>query len=182
MLSRTRARTRASLAADVFVGGLAGTVATGVMTVVMDAFIRRGTMRTFPPKRIVAKALAVLRARGLERHLTPLAMGAHFAYGASLGALHGVLSNVVRRERAPGVAEGLLFGLSIWVTNYVGWIPKAGIMPPPTEDKPGQPLGEIAAHGVFGVCTIAVARAIGASFGARVGRPRRDQRAVFRHA
>jgi hypothetical protein len=36
------------------------------------------------------------------------------------------------------IIHGIGFGLIVWATSYLGWIPMLGILPPAPEDQPGR--------------------------------------------
>ena len=125
---------------------LAGLVATGAMSVLMAAAKRAGALGESPPRRITRRLLAPLgRLRPDGAALNGAALGAHLAFGASLGALYGLLP-----ARAHSRAGGSLFGALAWTANYAGWLPKTGLMPPPSRDRPGRPATMVAAHLLFG--------------------------------
>jgi NAD(P)-dependent dehydrogenase (short-subunit alcohol dehydrogenase family) len=127
-------------------GIVAGAVATGVMSLAMMAGKRLGALGEPPPRRITRRLLAPLgplAPRG--RALDFAALGAHVGFGASLGLLYGLLPT---RGRSP--SSGLLFGMTAWAVNYAGWLPKAGLMPAPSRDRPGRPTTMLAAHLLFG--------------------------------
>jgi NAD(P)-dependent dehydrogenase (short-subunit alcohol dehydrogenase family) len=137
-------------------GIVAGLVATGMMSLVMLAGKRVGALGEPPPRRITRRLLAPLgplRPRGAA--LNGAALGAHLAFGAAMGLGYGLLP---LRRRSP--ATGLLFGLGVWAANYAGWLPKGGLMPPPSQDRPGRPTTMIAAHLVFGKVLAATHRAL----------------------
>ncbi|HEX9107684.1 MAG TPA: hypothetical protein VF832_10660 [Longimicrobiales bacterium] len=89
------------------------------------------------------------------------AMSAHIAYGATAGALYALLrprgGNVVR--------DGVALGLAVWAAGYLGWLPRAGLMPPVSEHTAPQLLGELTHHAAYGLATAAaftgVARLLG---------------------
>jgi NAD(P)-dependent dehydrogenase (short-subunit alcohol dehydrogenase family) len=121
-------------------------VATGLMSLVMLAGKRLGVLGEPPPRRITRRltgALGPLRPRG--RALDLAALGAHFAFGASMGLVYGLLP-----KRAQNPAGGGLYGLAVWATNYAGWLPQFGLMPEPSRDRRGRPTAMIVAHWVFG--------------------------------
>jgi NAD(P)-dependent dehydrogenase (short-subunit alcohol dehydrogenase family) len=135
-----------ALLARVLGGMAAGVVATGVMTLVMAAGKRLGALGEPPPRRITRRLgllLGPLRPRGAALDLS--AAGAHFAFGASMGAAYGLLP--LRAQRAAG---GGWFGLCVWAIHYAGWLPRVGLMPPPSRDRWGRPTTMIAAHWFFG--------------------------------
>jgi hypothetical protein len=133
----------------------AGVLATGVMSLVMLAGKRVGALGEPPPRRITRRLLAplgLIRPRGAALDVT--ALGAHLAFGASMGLLYGLLP----LRRSP--ASGWLFGLGVWAVNYAGWLPRGGLMPRPSQDRPGRPSTMIAAHLVFGRTLASAQRAL----------------------
>ena len=130
-------------------GALAGTLATVPMSAVMLAAQRMGLMGKQPPAKITDAALDASHVEPEPPKRRALAVIAHFAFGAAAGAL---FSAIHRRAPATGRATigGLAFGSAVWAASYAGWVPALGIMPPPTEDRPGRPASMIVAHWVFG--------------------------------
>jgi hypothetical protein len=119
----------------------------------MSAFMlivqRLGLLGQQPPARITDVALDEMDIdvpRPLRRVLATLA---HVGFGAGAGALYSLI-----RPGRPGVAraaiEGAAFGTAVWGASYAGWIPALGILPPPSEDRPGRPASMILAHWIFG--------------------------------
>lgn len=133
-------------------GAVSGIVATGVMSLVMLAGKRLGTLGEPPPRRITRRLLMSTGAVLPAPQQNAAALVAHVGFGASLGLLYGFLP---ARLRSPN--GGDWFGLAVWAANYAGWLPKLGLMPRPSHDRPGRPSTMIAAHLVFG-------RALAASY------------------
>jgi NAD(P)-dependent dehydrogenase (short-subunit alcohol dehydrogenase family) len=134
----------------------AGVVATGVMTLVMALGKRAGALGEPPPRRITRRLLAPLgplQPRG--KALDLVALGAHLGFGASLGLVYGVLPPRWRLPR-----NGTLFGALAWAVNYAGWLPRGGLMPPPSRDRPGRPTVMLVGHLVFGAVLSRVERAL----------------------
>jgi len=143
-------------------GGLAGLLATVPMTMVMVRLHRRlplGQRYALPP-RIITDAVAesvplpvrLMPERGPDR-----ALAAHFAFGAATGALYGILAS--RTSGKPGIGSGFAFGLSVWATSYLGWVPAAGLMPPATRQPARRNAMMVAAHIVWGAVLGAVTSA-----------------------
>ncbi|MEU8247411.1 DUF6789 family protein [Nonomuraea sp. NPDC048916] len=126
-------------------GAVSGALATGVMSAVMVAGERAGLMGGQPPKHIVRSFLP-----GSKHRRKPgegvLAAAAHFGFGIGSGALFGLLS---RRRRAR-VPAGIVYGLTIWLVSYAGWVPKTTALPPIHRDRPGRPAVMAAGHVVYG--------------------------------
>jgi hypothetical protein len=139
---------------SILVGATAGLAATGVMSLVMQTAKALGALGEPPPRRLTRKLLRPLgRAAPRGKALDAAALAAHFGFGASMGALHGLLPAGLRTP--PG---GALFGLGVWAANYAGWLPKVRWMPPPSRDRFGRPTAMIVAHLVYGVALSAFER------------------------
>ena len=102
-----------------------------------------------PPKRIVEHALNTASVQRPTWADNALAVVAHVTYGATLGVIYRWLRSHTR-IRGPAVVQGMAYGAGVWATNYAGWIPAVGIMPPPHRDKRGRPGGMFLAHLIFG--------------------------------
>jgi hypothetical protein len=127
-------------------GAASGVVASATMTVAFTAFKMMGLLGELPPKKLTRRVLTLFGLRpspGLPRGAATLA--AHVAYGAGMGALYGVLPRPAR-----SVLGGTLFGAAVWAVSYAGWIPKLGLMRPPSLDRRGRPTAMILAHLVYG--------------------------------
>jgi hypothetical protein len=127
-------------------GGLAGTVATIAMSAWQAAGQLTGPYGEQPPKRLVR---ATGRRLGLpaRRHgpvTWPATAAAHLGFGAACGALYAM---VLPRSTA---ARGSAFGLIVWVMSYAGWIPAAGVLPPPHRDNPRRVWTMLSGHVVYG--------------------------------
>ena len=130
------------------------------MSLSLAAGRHAGLLGEPPPRRITRRVFARLgskRPRGIV--LDASALAAHFGFGASLGAVYGLLP-----ARAHSVGGGATFGAAAWIVNYAGWLPKVGLMPRPSRDRWGRPSTMLAAHLVFGA-------ALAVAFGA-LHRPR----------
>ena len=139
--------TVARLAARAGAGAVAGIGATSAMNKVFAVGMATHLLGEPPPRKIVRKGLEEMGAKPPKGvALDMAALVAHYGFGASMGALFGLLPAYPRNP----VLRGALFGLGVWSASYMGWIPKLGIMPPPRHDKPGRPAVMIAAHLVYG--------------------------------
>ncbi|WP_233508450.1 DUF6789 family protein, partial [Spongiactinospora gelatinilytica] len=125
---------------------MGGLVATGAMSVLMLAGGRAGLMEDQPPKRIARAAMAGDR-HSPKRGERVVGMLAHAGFGASCGALYGLFC----RGRPAPVLPALAYALGIWLVSYQGWVPKLGILPPISGDRPGRPLVMAAGHVVYGL-------------------------------
>lgn len=123
----------------------AGIDATLAMSLFMLIAQRAGFRAEQPPKRIVEHVFDVA-GLSRDRHVDDaVAVVAHLSYGAALGASYDAWSPGAGRLRG-----GVSFGLAVWAASYLGWIPLAGIMPPPHRDDPGRQVTMVLAHVLFG--------------------------------
>lgn len=131
---------------NVLLGGAAGIAATAAMSLVMLAGKRIGALGEPPPRRLTRRLLAPLGAIAPSgSRLYAAALGAHFGFGAAMGGVWGFLP-----ERLQTNSCGLVFGFGVWATNYAGWLPAVGLMPPPSKDRLGRPTTMLVAHLVYG--------------------------------
>jgi hypothetical protein len=147
---------------DASAGTLAGALATLPMSALMWAAGRAGLMGEQPPKRITDEALDSVGAHPSQ----PTRWGATALTHLGFGAAAGVPFALMHRSLpvgVPRVATGALYGVGVWASAYLGWVPAMGIMPSAEDDRPGRPLSMVAAHVVYGA-------ALGA--GLQVLRPR----------
>ncbi len=80
-----------------------------------------------------------------------LAVALHFAFGAGVGALFGVLhAQLPARVRRHPALSGAAYATLVWAVSYQGWVPALGILPPATRDAPGRPATMLLAHWVYG--------------------------------
>jgi hypothetical protein len=138
---------------NVLAGAAAGIAATVPMTMVMETLHERlggEVPRPLPPREI-AEGLAVKFGvhRDLsERDMQNLTLALHVGYAALTGA---IFSTIAPRKAGPGAALGALFGLGVWATSYLGWLPGAGVRQPIKYDPVARTGLMIAAHVAWGV-------------------------------
>lgn len=137
-------------------GALAGAVATIPMSAVMYAAKQVGLMGEYPPEIIAEKSLDAAGIRSDEDVNDAAATVAHLGFGASAGALFGLL---LRRTELPvsPVVQGVGYGLLVYAVSYNGWIPALHVMPEPEHDRPGRQPSMVAAHVVYGAVLGALA-------------------------
>lgn len=78
---------------------------------------------------------------------TESTLAAHFAFGATAGLIY---SGFAGRTGLPPAAEGALYGLGVWSSNYLGILPALGLAKPATEDTTGRNALMIAANVLWG--------------------------------
>ncbi len=140
-------------------GALAGFVATLPMTIFMLAtqrFLPKRQQYELPPE-MITKDLA--HRAHIRHHLNKqLILGAttasHFGYGAVMGAAFGPLQ---KRVPLPTIAQGILYGLLVWVASYLGLLPLLGISASSQKEPVRRNLMMIAAHIVWGASLGALA-------------------------
>jgi hypothetical protein len=142
-------------------GAIAGLAGTAVMSAAMAADRASGRMRGEAPPRKVARNAE--EALGLREMLSRPAFEAswvaqHFAYGAAAGVAYELA-----RRRLPlsdPLPAGPLYGAALWAFGYAGWLPAAGLYPPPTADRPSRAATIFLHHLIYGTTTALVARAL----------------------
>ena len=146
------------------VGGLVGgAVGSALMWPVYKGAKAARLLQEAPPLRVVdraAEAAAEATEAGGpvgEGEREAAAFGSHFLYGAAAGALYGLIQDELA---LPPVPAGVGYGLVLWVTGYVGWLPAARILPEPWRQRAGDALVPVAAHVVYGLGLGLVERAV----------------------
>ncbi len=132
-------------------GALAGFGATIPMTMSM-ALLKRFPERDptpIPPKRVaremVRKVDVAPSPKGLKQAI--FTYTTHFGFGAAAGVLYAL---VVRRPENHPAWKGLGFGLGVWATSYMGWIPALGILPSPSHETKQHLASQVLSHVVWG--------------------------------
>ncbi|MBV9470921.1 MAG: DUF1440 domain-containing protein [Abitibacteriaceae bacterium] len=136
-------------------GTIAGLVATGPMTLVMELLHRYlpPTQRyPLPPR---TGTMRVAKALGLHRHLdeeerVQLTTVSHFATGAVLGAIYAASH---KKLRVHPVIKGAAFGVLSWCVNYLVLLPSAQLLSPATKHPAKRNALMIVAHLVWGITT-----------------------------
>lgn len=128
-------------------GAVAGTVATGAMSLVMLGARRAGIVSKLAPEHVTEAGLEAGDVDRDEDTENAASTAAHFAFGVGTGALFGVLAP---RLPGPPVVRGLAYGATVLLVSYEGWVPAARILPPLHAQTPGGRWTLIASHAVFG--------------------------------
>jgi hypothetical protein len=133
-------------------GTIAGFLATGPMTLAMQAMYRElppEQKDPLPPRQItenVAASVGVDLGPKEETH-EAVTLAAHFGYGATAGALYGPFAGATG---LPRVAEGMLYGVAIWGGSYFGLLPGAGLYRSAKDEAPSRNALMLSAHLVWG--------------------------------
>jgi putative membrane protein len=135
-----------------FLAGIAGTVP---MTAAMELFHRwlPFTQRyALPPRQITADLVAtVLPDTHIEeQQLTVMTITAHFAFGGAAGGVYALLEPEIP---LPAVVKGMIFGLVVWSSSYLGWLPALGIRRSATRAPAQRNTLMIVAHLIWGGTT-----------------------------
>jgi hypothetical protein len=137
-------------------GALSGLAATGPMTLFMIAAhkaLPRHEQQPLSPREITMNAADAaglredIEARGRRTESTLIA---HFAFGTSAGTFYAALAG---SSGLPAAAEGAVYGLGVWASNYLGIMPALGLTRPATHEPAGRNAVMIAANVLWGVTT-----------------------------
>lgn len=140
---------------DAAAGAVAGAAATVPMSLLMWGAQRAGWMGEQPPRKITDEAVEVADEtvdadvdppQPARQGLTALN---HLAFGAVAGIPFALVHRLFPAPLAR-VPAGAAYGVGVWASAYLGWLPALGIMPPADRDRPGRPASMIAAHLVYG--------------------------------
>ena len=133
-------------------GFLSGFAATAPMTaamLVMHRMLPWSQREALPPRKVTMNIADAAQAKhqmsAPQRDLATAA--AHFGYGAGMGALYAAMEQKVR---APGIAKGIGWGLTVWSVSYLGFLPALGLHRAATREPRGRNLLMILAHVVWG--------------------------------
>jgi uncharacterized membrane protein YagU involved in acid resistance len=130
-------------------GGIAGLLATLIMSVCMLAADFLGWMNEQPPttitSRVAHKAGMPVSGASLD-----IASGfAHLGFGMVGGSAFGLIAR--RLPSLPASAAlGVVYGLLIWITSYVAILPSLDLMPGPAEGERRRTPVMVFAHIVYG--------------------------------
>ena len=81
----------------------------------------------------------------------------HFAFGASIGALYGLLA-----ENFPPLTKGAgaVFGTAVYVGAHALAVPALNLAPSPLESGPARESTELVSHVAYGLLTDAIRRVL----------------------
>jgi uncharacterized membrane protein YagU involved in acid resistance len=143
------------LRSRLLIGGIAGFVGTMAMTAAMRRLHRKLPAKErypLPPREIVDSSAAKAGAELPGEAAKDITTAAHFAYGAAMGAVIGVLNP------NPARPVGAAAGVAVWLASYMGWLPAVGILEPAPEHPRRRNALMIASHLVWGWWTAAAMR------------------------
>jgi hypothetical protein len=134
-------------------GALSGLAATGPMTLFMIAAhkaLPRDEQQPLPPREITmnaAEAAGVREDIEAAGRRTESTLAAHFGFGTTAGLVY---SGFAGTSGLPPAAEGALYGLGVWTSNYLGVMPALGLVRPATHERAGRNTLMIAANVLWG--------------------------------
>jgi hypothetical protein len=134
-------------------GALSGMAATGPMTLFMMAAhkaLPREEQHPLPPREITMNAAETAGVREdieASGRRTESTLAAHFGFGTTAGLIYSGVAGVTG---LPAVAEGALYGLGVWGSNYLGILPALGLVRPATEEPPARNAVMIGANILWG--------------------------------
>jgi hypothetical protein len=137
-------------------GAAAGLGATLLMSLVMGLgkkMLPSWQRYPLPPRLItvdLASRAGLEEAVDEEPEASAATTAGHLGYGALGGAVYAAAADGVG---LPALVKGLLFGLIFWTVSYMGWLPAAGVLSPPTEHPRERTLLMVLAHLVYGLAT-----------------------------
>ncbi len=144
-----------AVARAVLGGGLAGGLATAPMTAFMALayqYLPLHQRTSVPPKSI---AMDLLKRVNVKQHMnrkqrSRTAWLLHVAYGAGAGTVYGITA---RPLPGPAPIKGVGFGLVVWASSYLGWLPALQVSGRATDEPAERNAVMIAAHVVWGATT-----------------------------
>lgn len=134
-----------------FAGAISGLTATAPMTIAMESMFRDlpAIQRHPLPPRVIAVSILKRLDANHRMHESPkvnFSLVAHFGYGASVGAVYGA----VARQAFPGILGGIAFGVGVFASCYLGWLPAAGLHRSAARMPTERLLLMLAAHVIWG--------------------------------
>lgn len=137
---------------EVVRGVLGGLVGAFMMIPMMLGMVRLGISdEPFPQ----TATRGVMKRAGLYRLLgrgttNRVAWVAHLLYGATFGALFGVLRGRIIRSTFPAAP---IFGMMAYAVGFLGWLPTLGIIPPLWKQRQPAGMMRLMGHMMYGAVT-----------------------------
>lgn len=108
-----------------------------------------------PPRTITLRMLrrADIKPRGESSKRAATVLG-HFAYGGATDAIYSFLRALSPRplSKLQSASAGMAFGVAVWLTSYLGWLPAAHLLTPATQHPARRNVLMILAHVLWGAC------------------------------
>ena len=143
-------------------GGLAGAALMGPFHAAASKVIKPPSPQGEDATEKVANAVArKATGRTLSRSKKPKAgQIVHFVFGASVGALYGLLAEEFSPLSIGAGALGALFGTAVYLGAHATLVPALGLAPSPVRNGPAREGTELASHLAYGLVTEAVRRVL----------------------
>ena len=133
-------------------GVWAGVMATGPMTAFLFRMHRKlpsDQQKPLPPAMLTTDFFDRI---GLAKYLSSnqrenLALLSHFGYGAACGLIYSLITE---KNKSYPLLKGTFFGLGVWGSSYMGWIPALGLRVAASKMSPGRNTMMVLAHVVWG--------------------------------
>ena len=135
------------------IGALSGGLATIPMTIFMFA-VNKALPRTqqdaLPPEKITRDVVERADVHMNKIELLSSTLTAHLGYGSSMGSLY---STFTRRIPFPPLLKGAAFGILVWFSSYIGWLPAGRFSAAAPNESAPRNLLIIGAHIIWGATT-----------------------------
>jgi len=116
---------------------------------------------------------AVLHRPLSKRQHTAVAHGLHWAYGVGWAAALGAIAPELRVHKpSTALAAGATLGAIVWGAGYLGWLPAAHLVAPPTKQRPAPMLVGLVSHVMYGALAALPLLALGRFLQAKSPRAR----------
>lgn len=165
-------KAREGVLVDALIGAASGFAASWVMEKAQGPIWKLGGEATRRREKEAQGGLEPATVRAAERAAAaigrslpderkgPAAEAVHYATGAALGALFGVLAP---RVRLPALLAGAIYGTAVWLLNDETLVPGLGLSRRPWDYPASTHAKSLAAHLVYGATTDAGFRLLGAT-------------------
>ena len=113
-------------------------------------------MRQDPAEYMLERAESALPSELGDRIPEAAQQAAGSALQLGYGTTAALMYAALRAGDPSVLRDGLLLGLGVWAAGYLGWLPRTGLMPPVTEQRPAQVVVPLLQHAFYGVVAVGV--------------------------
>lgn len=134
-----------------FCGGLVATIPMTLWMLVTNRLLSTSVPDPLPPEEITVN---LAKKAHVESHLQPhqkrkkASLINHFLYGGLIASPFGFISSNLRREHA--FFSGIVYGLLVWSSNYLGLLPRLDLYPSAKEEPARMNGIMVIAHVIWG--------------------------------
>lgn len=128
-----------------------GLLATGPMTMTLlqlQSKLNISRDKALPPAALTTDMLAPLQNNLSKERRIDSSLLSHFGFSVACAVIYSAFYKKV--DLSPK-NKGLLYGLGIWATSYLGWVPALGLRPAAKNVSTERNLQMMAAHVVWGI-------------------------------